>query len=135
MNEQLLSTLETSKNYTLAVGRAMPEEQFDFKPAPEVWTFAELMSHIAYGIYWWEENYIRGVQSEWNPPSTVSSQKQVLTNLSAAFEKLEKSVKSLQANPKELNGFFATMDHITHHRGQATTYLRCCGLTPPDYAH
>ena len=81
MKEQLLSTLETSKNYTLAVASAMPEAQFGFKPATEVWTFAELMSHIAYGIYWWEENYIRGTESEWNPPVAASDKTEALARI------------------------------------------------------
>jgi len=135
MKEQLLSTLETSKNYTLAVASAMPEAQFGFKPATEVWTFAELMSHIAYGIYWWEENYIRGTESEWNPPVAASDKTDALARLNAAFGMLEQCVKALKPITSELNGLHATLDHITHHRGQATTYLRCCGITPPDYAY
>ncbi|MEM6517680.1 MAG: DinB family protein, partial [Bacteroidota bacterium] len=26
-----------------------------------------------------------------------------------------------------------TIDHVTHHRGQATIYLRMNGIKPPDY--
>lgn len=135
MKEQLLSTLETSKNYSLAVASAMPAAQFGFKPVAEVWTFAELMSHIAYGIHWWEENYIRGVESEWNPPAAVSGKSEAVDRLNEAYEMLGQCINSLKPNTTELNGLHATLDHITHHRGQATTYLRCCGITPPDYAY
>lgn len=27
----------------------------------------------------------------------------------------------------------ATLDHITHHRGQAIIYLRCNNIAPPEY--
>jgi uncharacterized damage-inducible protein DinB len=36
-------------------------------------------------------------------------------------------------NEDRIKGFFATMDHITHHRGQIIVYLRGNGITPPEY--
>ncbi|MEI9809126.1 MAG: hypothetical protein WDO16_15395 [Bacteroidota bacterium] len=39
MKEQLLTTLETSRNYTLAVAEAMPEKNYVFKPADTAWNF------------------------------------------------------------------------------------------------
>lgn len=50
MKTQLLTTLENAKNYTLGLAGSMPEKNYDFKPAPAVWTFGELLHHIGYGI-------------------------------------------------------------------------------------
>jgi hypothetical protein len=38
-------------------------------------------------------------------------------------------------NEEAIRGFYATLDHVTHHRAQAVTYLRCNGITPPDYVY
>jgi uncharacterized damage-inducible protein DinB len=34
-----------------------------------------------------------------------------------------------------VKGFQATIDHITHHRGQAVLHLRGQGITPPEYVY
>lgn len=75
MKETLLSTLENSRNYTLAVAEAMPESSYNFKPAGGGWNFRELMHHIAYGIQWWEENYIKGNEITWDQPPAKTAKK------------------------------------------------------------
>lgn len=133
MKEQLLATLANAKEYTLAVAAAMPEEHYGFKPVDEVFTFNELLHHIAYGIYWWEENYIRQKETDWAPPTVTISKEATARYLTGAFTELKKSVKNLPAGDAAVHAFYTTIDHITHHRGQATTYLRCKGIMPPAY--
>lgn len=133
MKDQMLATLENAKEYTLAVAAAMPDEHYAFKVADEVFTFNELLHHIGYGIYWWEENYIRQKETEWTPPAVTTGKKATVRYLTDAFRSLKKSVEALPENDKAIHGFYATIDHITHHRGQATTYLRYKGITPPAY--
>jgi uncharacterized damage-inducible protein DinB len=135
MKEQLKTILHNSKNYTLAVAAAMPADSYAFKPADTVWNFGELLNHIGYGIYWWEENYIRVTETNWNPPANLASKDEIATYLLDAFEMLEKTLAELPDSHEVNAGFHTTLDHITHHRGQATTYLRCCGITPPEYIY
>ena len=135
MKTQALKTLEISKNYTLAVAEAMPEKGYNFKPAESVFTFKELMYHIAYGIQWWEENFLNGNKIDWNPPAANGDKKQAIENLKKAYTVLEKTINSVTLNDSAFYGFHATLDHITHHRGQATTYLRCQNIAPPDYTY
>ncbi|HEY4149000.1 MAG TPA: DinB family protein [Chitinophagaceae bacterium] len=135
MKEQLLATLEKSKHYTLGVITAMPAAAYDFKPTADVWTFGELINHISYGIYWWEENFIKAKKTDWNPPAADSSPKAVLAALNKAYASLESTIKKQSMNDDAVAGFHATLDHITHHRGQATVYLRCKGITPPEYEY
>lgn len=135
MKAHLKKTLENARTYTLAVAGAMPGEGFGFKPVDEVFTFNELLHHIGYGMYWWDENYIRGEAAEWAPPPVVVGKKAVMEYLEQAFADLDKSVAAAKEEELPLKGFFATLDHITHHRGQAVTYLRCKGITPPEYMY
>lgn len=135
MKANLKKTLENARTYTLAVAEAMPEEGFGFKPADGVWTFNELLHHIGYGIYWWEENYIRGQAADWAPTPVTYGKQAVTKYLEQAFAHLDKSVAAAKEKELPLEGFFATIDHITHHRGQATVYLRCKGITPPEYMY
>ena len=72
MKDQLLSTIENSRKYTLQVAEAMPDKDYHYKPAGAGWDFGELLNHIAYGIHWWEDNYIKGNKTEWSPPPAFS---------------------------------------------------------------
>ena len=135
MKEQLLTTLENSKNYTMKVAAAMPDEAYDFKPDGAGWDFRELLHHIAYGIGWWEENYVKSVETPWDPPATKQNKKEIKNYLETAYASLKKTISELKTNDDVVKGFYATIDHVTHHRGQAVLFLRCHGLTPPDYTY
>jgi len=134
MKEQLLTTLENSRKYTMAVADAMPDKHYSFKPVDTVWNFGELLQHIAYGIHWWEENFIKGNKVEWAPPEVSAKKKQVVESLTSAYDALSKTIKG-NLSEEAVKGFHATIDHITHHRGQAVLFLRLQGITPPEYTY
>lgn len=135
MKTQLLTTLENAKNYTLSVAEAMPEKSYDFKPTPAVWTFGELLHHIGYGIGWWEENYIKQQPSDWNPPAATTRKAATIAYLEQAFAALKGNMENTPLSDQVVAGFYATIDHVTHHRGQATVYLRKQGIVPPEYVY
>jgi uncharacterized damage-inducible protein DinB len=134
MKKHLIDTINNSENYTLAVAEAMPENGYSTKPADTVWNFGELMNHIAYGIEWWANNYIRKQEMPWEPPAPKKTKKETIAYLGDAYKYLRASFNGT-ASEDQVNGLHATLDLITHHRGQATTYLRFKGITPPDYAY
>jgi uncharacterized damage-inducible protein DinB len=133
MKQQLLTTLEAIENYTLGVAQLMTEDGYEFIPAEGVRSFRELIHHIAYGIYWWTENFIQEGSSAWQPPAVTATKRETVHYLMQAFASLRKTMNTVEPTDKTVHGFYATVDHITHHRGQATVYLRCQGLTPPEY--
>ena len=135
MKEQLLTTLENSRVYTLAVAEAMPEKFYDSKPAETVWSFKELLHHVAYGIEWWNDNNVKKVKTDWNPPPTKKDKAQLIEYLNRAYSTLKITVEKLNINDAIILGFSSTIDHITHHRGQAVTYLRCKGIDAPEYSY
>lgn len=136
MKKQALETLEKVKNYTLQVAQTMPEDGYGFRPEGVAWNFGVLLNHLAYGIQWWEENYIHTTETDWDPPELEESKEAVLQYLQTKFQNLESTCNQLSFDdPKEMMGFFSTLDHITHHRGQAVIYLRIQGLTPPEYTY
>ena len=135
MKEQLLSTIANSRNYTLQVAEAMPEKGFHFKPAGAGWNFSELLHHIAYGIQWWQENYITGNKTDWNPPPAKNKKAEIISYLTQAYDDLQKTIKKESLTEQAVSGVHATLDHITHHRGQAVIYLRTNGVEPPEYVY
>lgn len=135
MKERLLTTLENSRNYTVAVAEAMPEKNYGFKPVPEVWSFLEQLHHIAYGIGWWEENYVKGNKTDWAPTPTKKTKKEVISYLDQAYDLLKETTDKTELNDDLIKGFNSTLDHITHHRGQAILYLRCKNIQAPEYIY
>jgi uncharacterized damage-inducible protein DinB len=133
MKQQLLTTLESIENYTLGVAQLMTEDGYEFRPVKDTRSFRELIHHIAYGIYWWEQNFIQQTQSPWQPPALTPTKRETVHYLMQAFASLRKTMNATDPTDITLHGFYATVDHITHHRGQATVYLRCQGITPPEY--
>ena len=113
----------------------MPDNAWSFKPAGASWNFSELLQHTAYGIQWSEENYVKGNSTDWAPPATKTGRKEIIAWLEQAYDSLKNSIPSGPADEKTIQGFHAALDHITHHRGQAVLYLRCKGLTPPEYMY
>lgn len=133
MKNNLLKTLEISRNYSLNVAVLMPEDSYNFKPENAVWDFSDLLNHIAYGIKWWDENLIRGVKTTWAPSIANGKKDEIIRELKNSYKILEETINDLNLNEEAVDGFHATLDHITHHRGQAVLYLRCAGITPPEY--
>jgi uncharacterized damage-inducible protein DinB len=134
MKTDLLSTIEKSKDYTLAVAEAMPSNFYGFKPTEGVWSFNELMNHLAYGIQWWEHNFIKRTETKWNPPSNKTTKEETIEFVQKCYDGLTRTIESEKASEETLKGLWATLDHITHHRGQAILHLRLIGIAAPEYA-
>ena len=133
--EKLITLLENSRSYTLAVAEAMPVKLDNYKPATDVWTFREQLHHIAYGIEWWNDNYVKGIKSAWAPPATSKSRKEVMAYLNQAYDSLKETLTNSPLNDDRARGFHASLDHITHHRGQCIVYLRINGIPAPEYTY
>jgi DinB superfamily len=57
--ERALAYLETTKNGVVAATKGLSDAQWNFKPAPDRWSIAEVMEHLALA-----EDMIRGLVSE-----------------------------------------------------------------------
>jgi len=135
MQDALLTTLENSRTYTLAVAEAMPENLYDSKPVGAGWNFRELLDHMAYGIMWWENNFVKGNKIEWNPPASKKNKKEVINYLNQSYDSLQSTIQKEKPTDRVMTGFFATLDHITHHRGQAVLFLKAQNIAPPEYMY
>src|SRR5882762_10774418 len=57
--DRALQYLETTKKGVLEATKGLSEEQWNFKPAPDRWSVAQVMEHIAAA-----EDFIRGMVKE-----------------------------------------------------------------------
>jgi uncharacterized damage-inducible protein DinB len=124
-------------------------EHAEFRPTPDMMTVTQQIRHIAHTIHWffdggfddnWDMDFEK-FQAYVNEPSTLED---ALKALDAAVDRSVKTVEKLTeaelAAPMKDNPIFGTAprlvtisadtDHMAHHRGILTVYLRLLGVVP-----
>ncbi len=128
----------------VAAAQKMPEENYSFKPAPDVRTFGQLVGHVADGQY----EFCSAVSSDPPPGKSIESTKTTKSDLVAALNEAvaycNKAFAGMTdaegAKMTKLMGFkLAKMSllslntaHSDEHYGNMVTYMRIKGLVPPS---
>ncbi len=145
--ETMLKDWNRAKEFTMEYLEAMPEDKFDFKPTPEIRSFAQQMLHMTDAHYGFA-SAASGTESPvgfGDSEKTTDTSKENVSKLVAegydfVMNSLKKMTDEQLKEPVKLFGQFEMLkgeafqkafEHQTHHRGQATVYLRLAGATPP----
>ena len=129
-----------------AVGAAekMPEENYSFKPTPEVRSFGQLVGHVADASYMFCSQAI----GEANPSANsiektktakadlVAAIKDGVAYCNKAFDKMtdakgSEMIKLFNFNLAKLTVFSINTAHTDEHYGNMVTYMRLKGIVPP----
>lgn len=147
--EQLITDYERGKTMSLAYIDAMPEDQFGFKPTPEIRSFAQQMLHAAQGTIGLTANgtgadrIYAGANLEQD--ESLQSKAEVKRIVEESFDFAIESIKKMDPTTLDeivergpfkvtrLGWIQKANEHIGHHRGQCAVYLRLAGITPPEY--
>ncbi len=131
------------KGYLLATPEAMPAEKWDYRPTPEVRTFAEILGHVANSNF----GFCSAAKGEKNPQAAdleKASRDEVIAGLTASFAYCDGVYSGLTpkqaAEPTEMFGMKGNrlwlldfnMGHDFEHYGNLVTYLRMNGIVPPS---
>ena len=139
---------ERAKAYTKEYLDTMPETGYALKPTPEMRSFAEQMLHLTDANY----GFAAAASGEKSPvgfgeseKATDKSKANVTKLVMAGYDFVINSMKKmtpaqLNENVKIFGRFDMTkgtaltkcFEHQTHHRGQATVYIRLAGAKPPQ---
>ncbi|HEY3704809.1 MAG TPA: DinB family protein [Terracidiphilus sp.] len=128
----------------LRAAEKMPEENYGFKPTPEVRSFGQLVGHVADANYMFcslavgEENPMKGIEkSKTSKADLVAALKDALAYCNKSFEGMT------DAKGSEIVKFMGRMDiarltvyslntaHTDEHYGNMVTYMRLKGIVPP----
>ena len=145
---QLIKEWERAKAYTKEYLDAMPADKYSFKAQDSVRSFAGQMLHLASGNVFLASTGI-GKERIWagrNLEASASAQSKdsvtylVMTSYDYVIDgiksldayKLDEKVKDAR-NREETRIVWIqkAFEHQTHHRGQATIYIRLVGIKPP----
>ena len=130
-------------NTVIGAAQKMPEENYSFKPVPEVRSFGQLVGHVA------EENYffcslVTGATSpgkdiektKTSKADLVAALKDAVAYCNTAFEgmtdaKGAQMTKFMNFDVAKMTLFSLNTAHTDEHYGNMVTYLRIKGIVPP----
>lgn len=139
--------LESAAAYTLGVAKAMPAENYAYKPSPGEMSFGQQLIHISRNLGWLSSYYL--ADKEKNPVSEADlklhQKDSIIAVVNRTYNYALARLKQFPADhlPDTVSFFAGPMsklqiinllnDHQTHHRGQLVVYLRLNGIKPPAY--
>ena len=132
------------KNNLVKGAEKMPEENYAFKPTPEVRSFGQLIGHVADANYMFCAAVIGGAPPARGIEKSKTTKADLVKALKDAFSYCDKAYDSMtdttgaekvkffgQEMPK-LNVLNFNNFHDNEHYGNMVTYLRMKNLVPPS---
>jgi len=149
MKDGMVADWERAKAFTLEYLEAMPEEGYNYKPVDGIRTFEELMLHMAQGNIGLVANATNADRiytdiANYEAEESFKGKENVTRVTTEVYDWVIDAIKNWDMdNVNEMVGpnenfIFPRIEwlkkgfeHQTHHRGQATIYLRMKGIKPP----
>jgi len=142
-NQGFLTTWKDVSRKVIEMAEDFPEDKYDFKPKPEMRSFAEQVLHATGSVYYWKAT-IEGRQfGESDEPKRaqfknkaeiVAYAKKAVADGTAILQTADFS-KVIKGRRREINPFEFWSDFCEHpgeHYGQLVVYYRLNGLVPPE---
>ena len=143
--EAFLEKWQNSKTYLIDIAKAMPEENYSFKPTEREMSFGDQLLHIKGNMDWLSTSYFTNETFDKKKETKTYTKDEIILMLEKSFNTVYDIIKNTPADKlKEKVDFFAgektklqilnlLQDHVTHHRGQLIVYLNLKEVTPPKY--
>ncbi|MAR44112.1 MAG: damage-inducible protein DinB [Flavobacteriaceae bacterium] len=143
--EYHITDWERSKNHTLAVIEAMPEDKLDYKATPEVRSFAFDIKHMIGGNYGMMSNAL-GVEAPKFDAESVKTKAEMSQAVTECYDWVIKSLGEFDTSKNSemieyfgkfkltrARAIFKVYEHQAHHKSKAIANQRLAGATPPGY--
>ncbi len=127
----------------IAAAVKMPEENYSFKPTPEVRSFGQLVGHVADANYMFcsqaagEANPSKGIEkTKTSKADLVAALKDAVAYCNKAFDgmtdaKGSEMIQMFSFHLAKLTLLSLNTAHTDEHYGNMVTYLRMKGIVPP----
>ena len=137
-----------AKAHCLDVAKAMPEDNYSYRPTSVSKTFGAQLVHIAHTVKLLTERYVQGMEVQPNTPDASKMTKaEIIKLLEEGFDYTTNVIRNI--GQKQLDetcvmyhsgntvsrafAFFYVQDHMANHRAKANLYVRMNGVKPPAY--
>ncbi|MES1159240.1 MAG: DinB family protein [Bacteroidota bacterium] len=149
MRAQMVKDWERAKAYTIDYLNAIPADKYSFKAVDSIRSFAQQMLHLAAGNIFLmanatDEKPLPFVLSDREKATTAQGKDSIMYYVTASYDYCIDAVRNYDVNKwgekKKLHTYeeyrwslmMKAFEHQTHHRGQATIYIRLLGIRPPQ---
>jgi uncharacterized damage-inducible protein DinB len=132
------------KNNLLRSAEKMPEENYDFRPAPRVRTFGQIVGHVAQEQYLFFCGPVKGEQKFADVERTKTSKADLVAALKESFAYCDSAYDAMTDvkatdmidiggnKSTKLRLLWMNVVHDQSHYGNIVTYLRIKGIVPPS---
>jgi uncharacterized damage-inducible protein DinB len=130
-------------NAVVGAAQKMPEENYSFKPTPEVRSFGQIVGHVADASYMFcsqtlgEANPTKGIEkTKTSKADLVAALKDAVAYCNRAFDSMtdakgNQMVRLFNFDIAKLTLFSLNTAHTDEHYGNMVTYMRIKGIVPP----
>lgn len=140
---------ELAKQRTIAVAKAMSENNYSYTPTEGLMSFGQQMAHISGSLLSMHSRFIlkQGDTGEDKKASDMTKA-QIISDLEKSFDIVLESLRSLKDSDLQSIGksggtfpltkwqsLLFMSDHVTNHRAKAVLYLRLNKIKPPRYGY
>ena len=127
----------------IAAAQKMPEENYSFKPTPDVRSFGQILGHVADAQYMFcslasgQPNPAKGIEkTKTTKADLVAAVKDAVAYCNQAYDgmtdaKGSDTVKFMNYDLAKLTVLSLNTAHADEHYGNIVTYLRIKGIVPP----
>jgi uncharacterized damage-inducible protein DinB len=143
LSADVKSVYETVRRNVLGSAEKMSEENYSFKPSPDVRSFGQLLGHIADAQYLFCGG-VKGERKQMGVEKSTTAKADMIKALNEAFAYCDDVYGSMtDAQGAEVVKFFNrdrpklgvlgfNNAHTWEHYGNLVTYLRIKGIVPPS---
>lgn len=140
-----LEKITNQKKYLFSCLALISDADLEYKPVPEELALRDLVLHIGQNMIWLSEDYLKGGKFKADYKHKDLNLSELRNHMSMVFDFALASLGAQESKDyDERVKFFAGEksggqiaelldDHITHHKGQLTVYLRLLGQKPPKF--
>ncbi|MFN2455386.1 MAG: DinB family protein [Pyrinomonadaceae bacterium] len=133
-SEALLRSWNNAGRQLIEMAEDFPQDKYNFKPKPEVRTFAQQLLHVAGGNYYYM-SLARGVKAEDEDPSEAKYKTKagIVAVLKKSFADGAELIKQTGDTGiiNNLGLWIGAVQHAGEHYGQLVVYYRLNGIVPP----
>jgi uncharacterized damage-inducible protein DinB len=128
----------------IAAAEKMPEQNYSFKPTPEVRSFGQIVGHVADAQYYFcstatgETDPMKDIEkSKTSKADLVAALKDAVAYCNKAYAGMtdaqgSQTVKFMGYDTARLTVLSVNTAHTDEHYGNLVTYLRIKGIVPPS---
>lgn len=138
MREVLATRWNDIGSRIIGLAESFPEESYDFRPVPEVRSFADQLRHVAF----WNDyvrDTLRGAEADGEanelPAEAYPTRTEIVPALRESFDEVRAEIMSTKRSGApdegELDMLVSYTEHAGEHYGQLVVYARLCGVIPP----